>query len=132
MTISANQHAIGALKLTSLHLDHPGVVPATVLRDACADAIALLRLNHPCAADLGSFFCSLLAVTPRGYMPYVTLTTDPATPYACVITDAAGNVVDRQLGKTIEGVTELIRLRHTAPSPARTSEGRGEIGGATR
>jgi hypothetical protein len=129
MTISANQHAIGALKLTSLHLDHPGVVPATVLRDACADAIALLRLNHPCAADLGSFFCSLLAVTPRGYMPYVTLTTDPATPYACVITDADGNIVDRQLGKTIEGITEMIRLRHTEPSPARTAAARGEIGG---
>lgn len=131
MTISANQHAIGALKLTSLYLDHPSVVSADTLRGACTEAIIHLRANQPHADDLGRFWCALFAVLPRSFLPYVTLTTDPATPYACVITDAAGNVVDRQLGKTIEGITELIRLRHTAPSPARTSEGRGEIGGAT-
>lgn len=118
MTISANQHAIGALKLTRLYLDHPSVVPANVLRDACTDAIARLRLDHPCAENLGRLWCALFDVLPLGYLPHVTLNKDPAAPFACVITDSNGNVVDRQAGKTIEGITELIRLRLPA--------GRGE------
>lgn len=118
MTISATQHAIGALKLTSLYLDHPSVVSANTLRGACAEAIIHLRANHPHADDLGRLWCALFSVLPRGYLPHVTLTADPAAPFACVITAGAGNVVDRQAGKTIEGITELIRLRLPA--------GRGE------
>jgi len=114
MTTSAAQHAIGALKLASLHLDHPSVVPAIVLRGACNEAIVHLHADQPHADDLGRLYCSLFAVLRRGYLPYVTLTTDPATPFACVITDGAGHVVDRQAGKTIEGITEMIRLRHSA------------------
>jgi len=118
MTTSATQHAIGALKLTSLHLDHPTVVPAKVLRGACSEAIAHLQANHPHADDLGRLWCALFAVLPRGFLPHVTLTPEPAAPFACVITDGTGSVVDRQAGKTIEGITELIRLRLPA--------GRGE------
>jgi len=128
---SATHHAVGALKLTRLHLDHPSVIPARVLRDTCTEAIARLQLNEPHADDLGRLWCALFAVLPRGFLPHVTLTREPATPFACVITDATGNLVDRQLGKTIEGITELIRLRHGAPSAARTAEGRGENGGAS-
>jgi len=121
MSTSAAQHAIGALKLASLHLDHPSVVPATVLRGACNEAIAHLQANQPHADDLGRLYCSLFAVLPRGHLPHVTLTLDKAAPYACVITNAAGDLVDRQAGKTIEGITEMIRLRHSA--------GCGEAGG---
>ncbi|MCQ4297473.1 hypothetical protein NAU58_17995 [Pseudomonas stutzeri] len=118
MTTSAAQQAIGALKLTSLYLDHPSVVAAGVLRGACDDAIARLRLDHPCADDLGRLWCALFDVLPLGYLPHVTLNKDPTAPFACFITDGAGNVVDRQAGKTIAGITELIRLRLPA--------GRGE------
>lgn len=119
MTTSATQHAIGALKLTSLHLDHPTVVPAKVLRGACSEAIAHLQTNQPHADDLGRLWCALFAVLPTGYLPYVTLTLEQAAPFACVITDGTGSVVDRQAGKTIEGITEMIRLRLPA--------GRGEV-----
>lgn len=121
MSTSAAQHAIGALKLASLHLDHPSVVPARVLRGACAEAIGHLQANQPHADDLVRLYSSLLAVTPRGHLPHVTLTGNPATPYGCVITNAAGQLVDCQAGKTIEGITEMIRLRHSA--------GCGEAGG---
>lgn len=114
MSTSAAQHAIGALKLASLHLDHPSVVPATVLRGACTEAIAHLQASQPHAEDLGRLYCSLFAVLPRGYQPHVTLTLDKAAPYACVITNATGDLVDRQAGKTIEGITEMIRHRHSA------------------
>ncbi len=119
MTTSATQHAIGALKLTSLHLDHPTVVPAKVLRGACSEAIAHLQTNQPHADDLGRLWCALFAVLPAGYLPHVTLTPEQAAPFGCVITDGTGSVVDRQAGKTIEGITELIRLRLPA--------GRGEV-----
>lgn len=118
MSTSATQHAIGALKLAGLHLDHPSVIPGRVLRAACTEAIDRLQLNQPHAHDLGRLYCSLFDALPRGYLPHVTLTTDPAAPFACVITNATGDLVDRQAGKTIEGITEIIRLRHSA--------GRGE------
>lgn len=126
---SATQHAIGALKLASLHLDHPSVVPASALRGACAEAILHLQAAMPHADDLGRLYSALLAVTPRGLLPHVTLTGNPATPYGCVITNAAGQLVDCQVGKTIEGIAELIRLRHSRTQAAPTQEGRGETGG---
>lgn len=131
MSTSATQHAIGALKLASLHLDHPSVIPGRVLHATCAEAIDRLQTNQPHADDLGRLWCSLFAVLPGGYLPHVTLTTDQAVPFACVITDATGNVVDRQAGKTIEGITEIIRLRH-APSAPRSVEGRGDHEGASQ
>ena len=115
---SAIAHAIGALKLVSVHLDHPCTVSQETVRDVCNEAVQHLQGNHPHADDLPRFYSSLLAVTPRGHLPHVTLTDDPPVNYGCVITDAAGNVVTRQVGKSIEGITEIIRLRFTA--------GRGE------
>jgi hypothetical protein len=88
-----------------------------------------LQVSRPHAEELGRLYADLLAVTPRGSLPYVTLTLDPAMPYACVITDAAGQVIDRQVGKTSAGIVERIRLRHAPASQARTAEGCGEIRG---
>lgn len=113
------KEAVGALKLVSLHLDHPTVVGSRTLREACNEAIERLQATlPPCAEDLGRLYQQLLAVTPRGHLPHVTLTTEPSTPYGCVITDASGNVVDRQVGKTVEGLAAMIAARHPA--------GRGE------
>lgn len=120
--ISPIKEAIGALKLVSLHLDHPTTVAAPVLRAASQEAIQRLQATSTATADeLGRLYCALVAVTPRGHMPHVTLTNLPATPYGCVITDAAGNVVDRQIGKTIEGLAALIGAR-SKPAPAEAAQ----------
>jgi hypothetical protein len=119
MTSPANQ-AIGALKLADLNLEHPGVVTRTTVQNACHAAIGRLQNNQPHADDLVRLYSQLLAVTPPGYWPHVTLTDDTTTAFGCVITDAAGNVVDRQIGKTTEGIAELIRLRFTRPKAEAT------------
>jgi hypothetical protein len=109
MKPTAAQHAIGALKLVSLHLDHPTVIARDVVRAASTEAIERLQAQTPGqVADLGPLYCALLAVTPRGHLPHVTLTLTPATPFGAVITDAHGNVVARQIGKTIDGLAQLI------------------------
>ena len=119
MKPSAHDHAIGALKLVALHLDHPTVIDKATVRAASNEAIEHLQAQlPPQAADLGRLYAALVAVTPRGHLPHVTLTLDPVTPYGAVITNATGEVVVRQIGKTIEGLTQLIALRFPA--------GRGE------
>lgn len=119
MTSPAN-HAIGALKLADLNLDHPGVVTRAAVQSACQAAIGRLQSNQPHADDLVRLYTQLLAVTPPGYWPHVTLTHTAPANFGCVITDAAGNVVDRQVGKTTEGIAELIRLRFTRPQAEAT------------
>lgn len=109
MKPTATQHAIGALKLVGLHLDHPTVIDPAVMRAASTEAIERLQAQTPGqVADLGPLYCALLAVTPRGHLPHVTLTLNPTTPYGAVITDATGSVVARQIGKTIDGLAALI------------------------
>ena len=119
MTSPAN-HAIGALKLAVLNIDHPGVVRPSIVQTAAVDAIGRLQSNQPHADDLVRLYSQLLAVTPTGYLPHVTLTHTTPANFGCVITDAAGNVVDRQIGKTTEGIAELIRLRFTRPKAEAT------------
>lgn len=111
--ISPANQAIGALKLAELNIDHPGVVTRATVQNACQAAIGRLLSNQPHADDLVRLYTQLLAVTPPGYLPHVTLVNDAPAKYGCVITDAEGNVVDRQVGKTTEGITELVRLRLT-------------------
>lgn len=111
--------AIGVLKLVGLHIEHPTVVSQRTLRAASDEAIARLEATTTAQADeLGRLYCALLSATPRGHVPYVTLTTSPATPYGCVITNADGNVVDRQVGKTIEGLVAMIAARQAPRAEA--------------
>ena len=114
--ISPAKQAIGALKLAVLNIEHPGTVSAATVTTACNDAAISLLSNQPHADDLVRLYSQLLAVTPPGYLPHVTLVDEAPVNFGCVITDAAGNVVDRQVGKTTEGITELIRLRFTRPT----------------
>lgn len=108
---SAVHHAIGALKLVRLHIDHPTVISSELLGSAASEAVERLIARNPHMADLGELYASLLAVTPLGHLPHVTLTRDAKTPYGAVVTDSHGNVVARQIGKTIEGLTQLIALQ---------------------
>ncbi|PAV48475.1 hypothetical protein CK486_08480 [Pseudomonas sp. HAR-UPW-AIA-41] len=106
---TAAEHAIGALKLVELHLDFPTVIDRATVRGASREAIE--RLQQPQDANarhLPALFCALFHRLPRGYVPHVTVTTDPQRPFGVVVTDPADNVVARQLGKTIEGLVELV------------------------
>lgn len=112
MTIpSALTHAIGALKLVRLHLDHPSVVSARELQAVAAEAIERIEHANPHRDELGRLYAELVRVTPRGHIPYVTLTQDVTVPYGCVITDASGVAVTRQLAKSIDGLVQIIRTR---------------------
>jgi hypothetical protein len=114
------EHAVGALKLASLHADHPSVVSAETLREASAEAIGHLQGIPTVAIELGKLYADLLDVLPSNRLPFVTLTLDRERPYAALITTLAGQLVDVQFAPTCTGLVELIKSRQ--PQPA----GRGE------
>lgn len=119
MTTSAPTQALGVLKLVELHLDHPTVISKSMLRDACAEAKQRLEANQPHAEELGRLAAELVRITPRGYVPYVAYLQGCAAPYAAIITNAEGNVVNRQVGKSISSLVQIISLRFPPKPEAR-------------
>lgn len=116
------QDAIGVAKLALFHLDHPQLISERTLRATCEEAIQRFqRPRVPHADDLVELYSRLVAVTPRGLIPYVTLTGQPETPYGCVLANEAGQLVDCQIGKTVDGLVQLIASRH---QPVGRGEGR--------
>ena len=110
--------AIGVVKLAGMHFQNPTAVPANVVRDASTEVLQRLESIQPEALQLVTLYTDLLAITPVGWLPNVTLTTDPLRPFGAVITDEAGNVAARDKGKTVDSLVALLRLRLPA--------GRGE------
>lgn len=110
--------AIGVLKLTDMHFNNPTAVPAATVRDAAAECVERLQAIPELAAQLAALYTALGAITPAGWLPFVTLTTDPVRPFGAVISDEAGNIAARGIGKTVDSLVELVRLRLPA--------GRGE------
>lgn len=103
--------AIGVVKLTAMHFNNPTAVPAEVVRDASAECIQRLVAIQPEALHLVTLYTALLAITPVGWLPHVTLTHDPLRPFGAVITDEAGNIAARDKGKTVDSLVALLRLR---------------------
>lgn len=68
-------------------------------------------MNDSQRALLIDLFTELLAVTPRGSLPYVTLTTDPVRPLGALVVGPCGHVVCQGTGKTVAGLVNLISLR---------------------
>lgn len=110
--------AIGVVKLAGMHFQNPTAVPANVVRDASTEVLQRLEAIQPEALQLVTLYTDLLAITPAGWLPHVTLTTDPLRPFGAVITDEAGNVAAWDKGKTVDSLVALLRLRLPA--------GRGE------
>jgi hypothetical protein len=110
--------AIGVVKLAGMHFQNPTAVPANVVRDASTEVLQRLESIQPEALQLVTLYTDLLAITPAGWLPHVTLTTDPLRPFGAVITDEAGNVAAWDKGKTVDSLVALLRLRLPA--------GRGE------
>lgn len=60
---------------------------------------------------LVALYTALLAITPLGWLPHVTLTNDPANPYGAVIGDAGGNVAAWAKGETVDSLVATLQLR---------------------
>ncbi|SDF23238.1 hypothetical protein [Phytopseudomonas seleniipraecipitans] len=115
MSNSPISHAIGALKLASVHVEHPTALSGQTLLATSVEAIQRLNAAYPHREELGRLYAELVRVTPRGHLPYVSLEANDQAPYLAIITNAAGEVVHRQRGKTIEGLVQLVATRFEPP-----------------
>lgn len=103
--------AIGVVKLADMHFRNPTAVDAATVQAASAECIQRLEAIRPEALQLVALYTALLAITPAGWLPHVTLTTDPVRPFGAVVTDEAGNIAARDKAKTVDNLVALLRAR---------------------
>lgn len=116
MSQNAITQAIGALKLVPMFLNHPTVISRATLIGASAEAVQLLEALPPVSAELAEVFRCVDAAIGEGHIAYVTPTKSPEYPYGAVVSDQRGNVCAAAMGKSKEGLAELIRLKLLPPS----------------
>jgi len=121
MSLNAITQAIGALKLIPMFLNHPTVISRATLIGASVEAIQLLESLPPVSAELAEVFRCVDAVIGEEQIAYVTPTKSPEYPYGAVVADQHGNICAAAMGKSKEGLAELIRLKLLPPL-----EGHGE------
>lgn len=121
MSQNAITQAIGALKLVPMFLNHPTVISRATLIGASAEAVQLLEALPAVSTELAEVFRCVDAVIGEGQIAYVTPTKSPEHPYGAVVADQLGNVCAAAIGKSKEGLAELIRVK-LLPRP----EGHGE------
>lgn len=121
MSQNAITQAIGALKLVPMFLNHPTVISRATLIGASAEAVQLLEALPAVSTELAEVFRCVDAVIGEGQIAYVTPTKSPEHPYGAVVADQLGNVCAAAMGKSKEGLAELIRVK-LLPRP----EGHGE------
>ncbi|MDG2968405.1 hypothetical protein PUN49_15330 [Pseudomonas extremaustralis] len=113
---NAYTQALGALRLIPIYLDSPGVVSRATLIGAASQAIDLLD-SIPCrTVELAEVFRCVNNVIHEGQTAYVTPTNSPEYPFGAVVADATGHVCAAAMGKSKEGLAELIRLKLLPPS----------------
>ena len=111
MTLNAITHAVGALKMVPMHLNHPTIVSRSTLIGATTEALSMLEGLPPVTAELAEVFRRVESVLLEGQVAYVTPTRCPERPYGAVVADAKGRLCTTAMGKTKEGLAELIRLQ---------------------
>lgn len=111
MSNSAISHAIGALKLASVHVEHPTALSGKTLADTSAEAIERLNAAYPHREELGRLYAELVRVTPLGHLPYVSLEPQTQALYLALVANASGEPVYRQRAKSIEGLIQLVATR---------------------
>ena len=121
MKQNAITQAIGAMKLVPIFVNNPAIVSRATMIGASAEAVALLEALPAASAELIEAFRCVNAVISGGQTAYVTPTRCPEYPYGAVIADSQGHICATAMGKTKEGLTELIRLKLLPPQ-----EGYGE------
>lgn len=118
---NAYTQALGALRLIPIYLDSPGVVSRATLIGAASEAIDLLD-SMPCrTVELAEVFRCVNDVIQEGQVAYVTPTKSPEFPFGAVVADEKGQICAAAMGKSKEGLAEMIRLKLLPPS-----EGFGE------
>jgi hypothetical protein len=118
---NAYTQALGALRLIPIYLDSPGVVSRATLIGAASEAIDLLD-SVPCrTVELAEVFRCVNNVIQEGQVAYVTPTNCPEYPFGAVVADTNGHICAAAMGKSKEGLAELIRLKLVP-----RSEGLGE------
>ena len=111
MKQNAITQAIGALKLVPIFVNNPAIVSHATMIGASTEAIALLEAIPAASTELIEVFRCVNAVTSDGQTAYVTPTRCPEYPYGAVIADSEGQICAAAMGKTKEGLAELIRLK---------------------
>ncbi|KAF2395426.1 hypothetical protein [Pseudomonas frederiksbergensis] len=120
--LNAYTLALGALKLIPIYLNCPGVISRATLVGASTEAIQLLETMPALSTELAEVFRCVNNVIHEGQIAYVTPTNSPEYPFGAVVADAKGNVCAAGMGKSKEGLAELIRLKLVPPT-----EGLGEV-----
>ncbi|MCF9017367.1 hypothetical protein GIV21_04450 [Pseudomonas syringae] len=111
MTLNAITHAVGALKMVPMHLNHPTIVSRSTLIGATTEALSMLEGLPPVTAELAEVFRMVESVLLKGQVAYVTPTRCPERPYGAVVADTKGRLCATATGKSKEGLVELIRLQ---------------------
>jgi hypothetical protein len=115
-------HAIGALKLVPMFLNHPTIISRATLIGASSEALEMLEGLPPVTSELAEVFRLVDAVVQEGQTAYVTPTNSPSHPYGAVVADDQGRLVATAVGKTKEGLAELIRMQLARPASAGAGE----------
>ena len=118
---NAYTQALGALKLIPIYLNCPGVISRATLIGASTEAVQLLESMPPLSTDLAEVFRCVNNVIQDGQVAYVTPTNSPEYPFGAVVADAKGQICAAAMGKSKEGLAEMIRLKLLPPT-----EGHGE------
>lgn len=119
--LNAHCHALGSLRLIPVYLDSPGIVSRATLIGAASEAIDMLSSVPMRVLELADVYRCVNNVILEGQTAYVTPTNSPEYPFGAVVADENGNVCAAAMGKSKEGLAEMIRLK-LLPS----TEGHGE------
>jgi hypothetical protein len=111
MKQNAITQATGALKLVPVYLNSPGIVSRAQILGAAAEAITLLESLPAATVELVEVFRCVDAVVGDGQTAYVTPTNSPEYPFGAVVADQNGHVCAAAMGKSKEGLAEMIRLK---------------------
>ena len=76
-------------------------------------------LNPTIERDMSQLYANLLAISPRGTLPFVTPTNDHQRPFGALVIDERSRILASATASTPQGVVDLIAARLPA--------GRGEV-----
>lgn len=100
MNLNAITHAVGALKLVPMFLEHPTIVSRATLIGATSEALAMLQGLPMVTAELAEVFRLVDAVVQKGQVAYVTPTKNTDNPYGAVVADTDGTLLAAATGST--------------------------------